>query len=247
VSDRPYVTVNCAVSLDGYLDSADPPRLQLSNAADFDRVDELRARSDVILVGARTVRRDNPRLLVRSTERQGRREASGAERSPWKATVTATGDLDPQAAFFTEGDSRKLVYCPRQEERRIGRRLGHVAEVVGLGAEVRMADLLDDLGGRGVRRLMVEGGGVTLTQFLAEGLVDELTVAIAPFFVGDRRAPRFVGDAVLPWSAERHATLVEVRPIDDVVLLRYALSDRFEGAAAAVADRRRGGEQGMDA
>lgn len=204
-------------------------------------MDELRARSDVILVGARTVRRDNPRLLVRSAERRGRREASGAERSPWKATVTATGDLDPRAAFFTEGDSRKLVYCPRQEARRIGRRLGEVAEVVGLGTEVVMADLLDDLGGRGVRRLMVEGGGVTLTQFLAEGLVDELTVAVAPFFVGDRRAPRFVGDAAFPWSAERRAELVEVRPIGDVVLLRYALSDRFEPVPdAAAADARRG-------
>lgn len=204
-------------------------------------MDELRARSDVILVGARTVRRDNPRLLVRSAERRGRREASGAERSPWKATVTATGDLDPRAAFFTEGDSRKLVYCPRQEARRIGRSLGEVAEVVGLGTEVVMADLLDDLGGRGARRLMVEGGGVTLTQFLAEGLVDELTVAVAPFFVGDRRAPRFVGDAAFPWSAERRAELVEVRPIGDVVLLRYALSDRFELApGAAAADVRRG-------
>lgn len=204
-------------------------------------MDELRARSDVILVGARTVRRDNPRLLVRSAERRGRREASGAERSPWKATVTATGDLDPRAAFFTEGDSRKLVYCPRQEARRIGRRLGEVAEVVGLGTEVVMADLLDDLGGRGVRRLMVEGGGVTLTQFLAEGLVDELAVAVAPFFVGDRRAPRFVGDAAFPWSAERRAELVEVRPIGDVVLLRYALSDRFELVPdTAAADARRG-------
>ncbi|RDV45143.1 deaminase [Leifsonia sp. ku-ls] len=245
MSERPYVTVNCAISLDGYLDSADPPRLALSNAEDFDRVDELRSRSDVILVGARTVRRDNPRLLVRSEERRGRREASGAERSPWKATVTATGDLDPRAAFFTEGDSRKLVYCPRQEARRIRRHLGDAAEVVGLGTEVLMADLLDDLGARGARRLMVEGGGVTLTQFLAEGLVDELTVAVAPFFVGDRRAPRFVGDAVFPWSGERRAALVEVRPIGDIVLLRYALSDRFAPETdAARADARRGHGEG---
>lgn len=207
-------------------------------------MDELRARSDVILVGARTVRRDNPRLLVRSAERQGAREASGGERSPWKATVTATGDLDTRAAFFTQGDARKLVYCPRQEARRIGRRLGDVAEVVGLGTEVRMADLLDDLGARGVRRLLVEGGGVTLTQFLADGLVDELDVVVAPFFVGDRRAPRFVGDAAFPWSGDRRAALAEVRPIGDVVLLRYALSDRFGLDAAATADRRRSSDAG---
>ena len=227
--DSPYVTLSCAISLDGYLDTARPPKLALSNPADFDRVDEVRAGSDAIMVGARTVRRDNPRLLVRSAERQRRRAEAGLTRSPWKVTVTATGELDPGAAFFTEGDTTKLVYCPRSEGGRIRRRLGDSAIVVPLGDAVTMADLLSDLGDRGARRLMVEGGGTTLTQFLAGDLVDELHLAVAPFFVGDRSAPRFVGDAAFPWTSDRRATLAEVRPVGDVVLLRYALSDRFVG------------------
>lgn len=164
---------------------------------------------------------------MRSGERQARRAASGLVPSPWKVTVTATGDLDPDAAFFAEGDTTKLVYCPRPESRRIQRRLGHAAIVVPLGETVTMTDLVADLADRGARRLMVEGGGATLTQFLAEDLVDELHVAVAPFFVGDRRAPRFVGDAAFPWTSDRRATLAEARPIGDMVLLRYALSDRF--------------------
>ncbi|WP_431279232.1 RibD family protein [Leifsonia poae] len=228
MTDRPYVTLSCAISLDGYLDTALPPKLALSNAADFDRVDEVRARNDAILVGARTVRRDNPRLLVRSADRQGERAAAGLERSPWKVTVTATGDLDPDAAFFTDGDAAKLVYCPRSAGRRIRERLGDSATVVELGEDVTMTDLLADLADRGTKRLMVEGGGITLTQFLAENLVDELHLAVAPIFVGDQRAPRFVGDAAFPWTSDRRATLAEVRQIGDVVLLRYALSDRFD-------------------
>lgn len=208
--------------------------LALSNAADFDRVDEVRAGSDAILVGARTVRLDNPRLLVRSPERRGRRAESGLGLSPWKVTVTASGDLDPLAAFFTEGDTAKLVYCPRGAERRLRRRLGDRATVIALGDEVRMGDLLSDLGDRGVLRLMVEGGGRTLTQFLADDLVDELQLAVAPLFVGDRRAPRFVGDGLFPWTGERRAALVDARTVGDVVLLRYALSSRFtdDGASA---------------
>jgi 5-amino-6-(5-phosphoribosylamino)uracil reductase len=221
------------MSLDGYLDSFHPPRLALSNAADFDRVDEVRAHSDAILVGAHTVRRDNPRLLVRSAERQDRRAACGLARSPWKVTVTATGDLDPQAAFFAEGDTTKLVYCPRSEARRIRGRLGDVGTVVALGDVVTMGELLSDLADRGTRRLMVEGGGTVLTQFLAANLVDELNLTVAPFFVGDRRAPRFVGDATFPWTSDRRAALAEVRSIGDVVLLRYALSDRFAAEADA--------------
>lgn len=205
-------------------------------------MDELRARSDAVLVGARTVRRDDPRLLVRSAERQDRRAASGLPRSPWKVTVTATGDVDPRAAFFTAGDAPKLVYCPRSEARRIRRRLGDAAAVVPLGEVVTMADLLADLADRGARRLLVEGGGATLTQFLAADLVDELHVVVAPFFVGDRRAPRFVGDAAFPWTSDRRATLAEVRPIGDIVLLRYALSDRFrfESESSPVLSGQRG-------
>ena len=62
----PYVLLSCAVSADGYLDDAAPARLVLSSAADADRVDGVRAGVDAILVGAGTVRRDNPRLLVRA-------------------------------------------------------------------------------------------------------------------------------------------------------------------------------------
>ncbi len=60
------------------------------------------------------------------------------------------------------------------------------------------------------------------------GLADELHLVIAPFFVGDSRARRFVEDGRFPWHPDRHAELVDVRRIDDVVLLRYALSQRFQ-------------------
>ena len=227
MTDDPYVTLSSATSLDGYLDRANPPRLNLSNDADFDRVDEVRAHNDAILVGARTIRLDNPRLLVRSVERQIQRETAGLSRSPWKVTVTASGDLDPHAAFFTTGDTTKLVYCPTPVVERIRRRIGNSAVVVGLGKEVNMTDLVVDLGDRGIGQLMVEGGGTVTTQFLAAGLVDELHLAVAPFFVGDQRAPRFVGDAKFPWTNAHPATLAEVRQIGDMVLMRYALSDRF--------------------
>jgi 5-amino-6-(5-phosphoribosylamino)uracil reductase len=74
---------------------------------------------------------------------------------------------------------------------------------------------------------MVEGGSSMHTRFLTAGLADEALLVVAPFFVGDSRAPRFVGDGAFPWHAGHRATLAEVRQIGDVVLIRYALSDRF--------------------
>jgi 5-amino-6-(5-phosphoribosylamino)uracil reductase len=214
------------MSIDGYLDSAGGERLLLSNAADLERVDAVRATCDAILVGAATVRQDNPRLLVRAPARRAERRARGLPDSPVKVTVTGGAKLDACAAFFAAGDGEKLVYCASETVAEARDRLGAVATVIDGGRSVTMRRLSEDLHRRGVRRLMVEGGGTVHTQFLTAGLADELDLVVAPLFVGDSRAPRFVGDGRFPWNPTRRATLVEVRTIDDVVLLRYALSRR---------------------
>ncbi len=216
------------MSIDGYLDDAAQERLLLSNEADFDRVDEVRSGCDAILVGATTIRQDDPRLLVRSAERRAARVARGEAANPLKVTVTGRCDIDPTARFFTVGDVDKLVYCASSTCDSARKRLGDVATVVDAGDPIDLSGVLADLSGRGVRRLMVEGGGTMHTQFLTAGFVDELQLVVAPFFVGDSRAPRFVGDGDFPWGPRRRATLADVRQIGDVVLLRYALSDRYD-------------------
>jgi 5-amino-6-(5-phosphoribosylamino)uracil reductase len=227
MGDRPYILLSCGMSIDGYVNGATDERLLLSNEADFDRVDSVRAACDAILVGAETVRRDNPRLMVRSAARRDDRTARGLRPSPVKVTVTEGARLDPGAAFFTVGDVDKLVYCASPAVEKARDRLGAVATIVDGGQPVDFQAMVEDLHARGVCRLMVEGGGMIHTQFLTAHLVDELHLVVAPFFVGDSRAPRFVSDGRFPWNPDRRATLAEVRQIGDVVLLRYALSARF--------------------
>lgn len=222
---RPYTVLSCAVSLDGYLDDASPHRLVLSNDADLDRVDGLRAECDALLVGAATVRRDDPRLLVRDPGRVRARVAAGRAPHPTKVTVTGHGELDPTARFFTLGDGAKLVYCASGGASRARERLGSVATVVDIGLRPTMAAVSADLHARGVRTLLVEGGGRVLTQLLTAGIADELHLAVAPFFIGDPRARRFVEAGAFPCGPEHPARLVGTRAIGDLVLLRYALSD----------------------
>ena len=227
MADRPYTLLSCGVSIDGYLDGATDERLLLSNDADLDRVDAVRASCDAILVGAATVRNDNPRLLVRAQGRRDERVARGLPPSPIKVTVTCRAKLDAGANFFVTGDADKLVYCASGTVAEARDQLESAATVVDGGQPVTMRRISEDLYARGVRRLMVEGGGMVLTQFLTDDLADELHLVIAPFFVGDSQARRFVDDGRFPWNQDRRARLAEVRPIDDVVLLRYALSTRF--------------------
>jgi len=227
VPERPYTILSCSISLDGYLGGATRERLVLSNDADLCRVDRVRSECDAILVGAGTVRDDNPRLLVRDPVLRERRRARGMAESPTKVTMTRRARLDADSNFFATGDSEKIVYCATPSLRTARSRLAHVATVVDGGPDVEVDRLSADLHDRGVRRLMVEGGGRVHTQFLTAAAADELHLVVAPFFVGSSQARRFVGDGAFPWNPGHRARLAETQQIGDVVLLRYALSPRF--------------------
>jgi 5-amino-6-(5-phosphoribosylamino)uracil reductase len=209
------------MSIDGYLDDSTDTRLMLSNEVDFDRVDEVRASVDAILVGANTIRRDNPQLLIRSAARQQRRIQRGSAAHPIKVTLTGRGDLDATARFFTRGDSDKLVYARDPAVLAARKAVGDMATVVAAGDPIDLATVLADLAARKVERLMVEGGSTVHTQFLSAGLADEIHLVIAPFFVGDHAAARFVHPGRYPQGPDHPLTLAETRQMGDVVLLRY--------------------------
>jgi riboflavin biosynthesis pyrimidine reductase/pyrimidine deaminase RibD-like protein len=197
IETRPYVLLSCATSADGYLDDASPHRLILSGPADLDRVDELRASCDAIMVGAGTVRKDNPRLLIRDPRRAARRAARGRPEHPLRVTLTASGNLD---------------LCSHEVARPF---------VVYQGADLSLPAILENLKSeRSVARLLLEGGAHLIGQFLAQDLVNELHLAVAPFFIADPGAPRLNLPAV-PGSGRM--TLIETRRLEDIVLLRYLL------------------------
>ena len=223
VAGRPHVLLSCAVSIDGYLDDTRPERLMLSSEVDLDRVDEVRASVDAILVGANTVRRDNPRLLLRSQARLRARTARGLAANPAKVTVTRSGELDPRARFFTTGDARKLVYAASGVLDKTRRTLGGNATVLDAGEPPELPRILADLAGQGIARLMVEGGSGILSWFLSAGLADELHLVVAPRFVADPRAPKWLRPGAGVPGGSR---LLSTERLGDCVLLRYELETR---------------------
>ncbi|MFD3756641.1 RibD family protein [Streptomyces sp. NPDC058622] len=225
---RPYVLLSAATSVDGCIDDTSTTRLLLSNAEDFDRVDQVRAESDAILIGAATMRSDNPRLLVNSEERRAARLAAGKPACPLKVAVSASGDLDAGLKFWHHGGD-KLAYTTDAGEEKLREELSGLADVVSTGPVIDFGAILDDLGDRGVERLMVEGGGRIHTAFLSQGLADEIHLVIAPLVVGDADAPRFLNPAAYPGGSTRRMRLAEARALGDVVLLRYL--PKQEGSA----------------
>ncbi|GHU98251.1 5-amino-6-(5-phosphoribosylamino)uracil reductase [Bacteroidia bacterium] len=182
------VIASVATSLDGCMDDCSSVRLRLSSPEDWVQVLALREQCDAILVGAGTVRSDNPSLVIRDREARRRREAAGLSADLLKATISRSLEFDQQARFFTEGAGRKVVFTTTDAV--VPRWLDHVAEVVRLES-LSPRSVVDALAAMGCRRLMVEGGSRVLREFFAAGVVDTLRLAVAPVTVGQAEAPHF--------------------------------------------------------
>ena len=239
---RPYVLISCAMSVDGRIDDTGPARLMLSGPEDLERVDELRASADAILVGANTVRRDNPRLLIRSPRLRAARVAAGRTEHPLRVTLTTTGDLDPAARIFAAPEpagalarpgvgAAPLVYCASPAVPAAVVRLGDRAEIIEAGEPPSVSFMLADLAERAAARLLVEGGSVLLRDFLAQNLADELHLAVAPFFVGEAAAPPFALPGPYPADRQHPMTLASVQRLGGVVALRYLLGPGGSGGS----------------
>lgn len=173
-ADRPLVVGHLAQSLDGYIAKADGESHWISGPEDLDHTHRLRAFCDAVLVGARTVERDDCRLTVRRCE--------GTH--PLRVVLDPSGTLDQTKAVFQqrEGAVLHVVANPSQSEPGVEQ-----LTVSATDGHFDLEALLSVLHQRGIRRLFVEGGGVTITRFLMAGLLDRLHLAIAPILLGHGR------------------------------------------------------------
>ncbi len=153
---RVYISV--AVSLDGYIDDRSPKRLILSSAEDLADMRAAREACDAILIGAETVRRDNPSL----------RAKNGA-----RVTVTQTGELDPNLHFFDGRHESDRSWLRLSASTLCAHSFGDRVEVVAI-ERFEPASYVAALQDCGVRSLFVEGGTRILTAFLAGGTFDHL-------------------------------------------------------------------------
>ena len=207
----PFIIISTAISLDGYIDDGTVNRLVISNKKDLDRVKLLRESCDGILVGANTIRKDNPTLLPKT------------EKNLMKVTISSSGNIDKNSLFFTTGTSDKIVYTVSKQVENLSNKLAPHATVVNAGEKIDLKFVLHDLYERGVKRLLVEGGSSILTQFLQEGLVSELHLAISGFFVGEENAPRFVQKGEYVFNAKNRMHLATVEKLDDIAVLVYKI------------------------
>jgi len=214
------------MSLDGRIDDLSAKRLVLSSPEDLTAVEALRARQDAILVGANTLRVDNPRLVLHSHELRQQRVKERKRPDLIKVTLSASGNLDPTLAFFQTGTGEKIVYCAHAGFEMLKKSLGDKAVLVYYpAAEIAPQFILEDLFSRGVERILIEGGRQVHTMFLQAGLIDELRIAVAPFFVGEAGAPSFVAPGRYPFNKENRMELASLERLGDTAVLNFKVKN----------------------
>lgn len=223
--DRPFVYMNMAASVDGKITSARREYPRLTSDRDRTEMDRLRAEADAILVGAGTIRADNPHLHVRSLEMQEYRRSLGRPENLLNVVVTASARLDPTSRFFHTGtrENRVVATVEAAPEAHV-RELEPLAEIWRAGVQrVDLGAVLKRLRQRGVERLLVEGGGELNWWFVRDDLLDEIYVTIAPALLGGRDAPTLLEGDGLGMKDHRRLRLVEVRREGDELYCRYAV------------------------
>jgi 2,5-diamino-6-(ribosylamino)-4(3H)-pyrimidinone 5'-phosphate reductase len=221
--ERPFVTMNMAMTADGKITSASREYPTFTSDHDRKTMDRLRAEADAVLVGAGTLRADDPPLEVRHPEMLEHRRRLGKPAGLIQVVVTASLDLDPAARFFRESSSTaRLVATVEDAPSDRARRLQAVAEIWRVGrGRVDLGQLLPRLRRRGVERLLVEGGGELNWGFVSAGLLDELYVTVAPCLLGGRAAPTLLEGDGLAMAARVRLRLADLRREGEEIYCRY--------------------------
>lgn len=224
--NRPFVFINVAMTADGKIDTFERKGSAISSKQDKERVDMLRAEADAVLVGGKTLLEELPKLTVKSEALREGRIQQGRSPNPIKVGVVTVADIPIDSDFVKAGDARVVIFTThRTSKEQLEHLRTHGVEVfVDDAPRVDLVKMMSTLKEIGVGRLMVEGGGTMNFELLRLGLVDELTLYIAPMIFGGANAPTLADGLGVPRDAAIEMRLQHIQQWDDGgVVLKYKI------------------------
>ena len=211
--DRPKVIINAAMSVDGKIALVGGKRIKISDEDDFKRVHEMRASVDAILVGINTILKDDPKLTVKEKYVKN-------AKNPVRVILDSKLKISHNARVLN--NMAKTIIATTENAKHIELN----AEIIRCGkGKVDLKCLLNELWKRGIRSVMVEGGGTVISSFLREKLVDELNVFVGSLVIGGDAPSLVEGIGARDESEVIKLKFLECKLIGSGVLLRYGVEE----------------------
>lgn len=227
-SDRPYIFINSAMSADGKLSTFERKQIKISGKADFDRVDDLRAGADAVMVGIGTMTADNPSLTVKSEDRRKDRILRGLDENPARVIVDSSARTPLNADIFKKGAGQKIIVVSRAAPAEKTAALAALPEtkVITAGSDrVDLEEMAVLLKKEGIDRLMVEGGASLNYGLIAAGLADELKIFVGNSVIGGKTAPTFADGEGFSEAHIKKLELTDFEKIEDGILLTWTVKN----------------------
>jgi len=218
---RPFVFINMAMSADGKISNKFKKQIKLSSKEDFKRVDRLKNSVDAIMVGIGTIISDNPSLTIKSDALKRKRRDEGLMENPIRIVIDGRCRIPLNSDVLKKGEGERIIATSMSADDEKIKILSRYADVIKAGIDkVDLVELMKILYNRGIRRIMVEGGGELAWGLINANLVDELYYFISPTIIGGRDSPTPVdGDGFV--SEFPRLRLIEFDEMDDGLLIRW--------------------------
>ncbi|WP_440946981.1 2,5-diamino-6-(ribosylamino)-4(3H)-pyrimidinone 5'-phosphate reductase [Methanosarcina sp. T3] len=225
--DRPFIFINSAMSADGKLSTKERKQVKISGKLDFERMDELRAQADAIMVGIGTVLADDPSLTVKSPERKAVRKAAGRSENPVRIIVDSAARTPLDADIFRKGDGLRIIAVSNSAPVEKIKSLEEKARVIRTGdLKVDLIELAAKLKETGINTLMVEGGATLNWGMLSAGLVDEVYTFVGNLIIGGKTAPTFTDGEGFTEAELLGLELLSAEKIEDGILLKWKVKGK---------------------
>lgn len=225
--NRPFIFINSAISADGKLSTKERKQVKISGKLDFERVDELRAQVDAIMVGIGTVLADDPSLTVKSPERKNARKNTGKSENPARVIVDSAARTPLDADIFKKGEGLRIIAVSNSAPAEKIKSLEEKALVIKTGdLKVDLTELAAKLKEMGINTLMVEGGATLNWGMLSAGLVDEVYTFVGNLIIGGKIAPTFTDGEGFTESELLGLELLSAEKVEEGVLLKWKVKEK---------------------
>ena len=209
---RPYIIINCAMSADGKIASPSGKQLKISCEEDIKRMYELRNESDAVLVGINTVLSDDPKLTVKDKYVKN-------PKHPIRI-VLDTYCKTPTDALVVNNISKTLIITSEKCNKKYGENVEVILCDKDDDGFINLEKLMAILENKGINKLMVEGGGTVIWNFLKSGLADDFYIYVGSIIIGGSNTPTISGKVD---DKNIKLKLVKTKNVGDGILLHYRL------------------------